>query len=35
MKKFFNAVKFFFTEYPNNENEILIKMEGNDKYLYL
>ena len=35
MNKFLDAVKFFFTQYPHNENEILIKMDGNDKYLYL
>ncbi len=25
MNKFLNALKFFFTQYPDNENEILIK----------
>ncbi len=25
MNKFLNAVKFFLTQYPNNEDQILIK----------
>ncbi len=25
MNKFLDAVKFFFTQYPDNENEVLIK----------
>lgn len=25
MNKFLNAIKFFLTQYPDNENEVLIK----------
>lgn len=35
MNKFFNALKYFFTEEPNNEDQILIKAEGKEKYLYM
>ncbi len=35
MSKIFNALKFFFTEMPDNEDQVLIKMEGKDKYLYI
>lgn len=29
------SLQYFFTEYPNNEDEVLIHMEGKDKYLYI
>lgn len=32
--KIFSALKYFFTEYPDNEDEVLIPMKGNDIYKY-
>lgn len=28
MNKFLNAIKFFLTQYPDNESEVLIKEKG-------
>ncbi len=35
MSKIMNALKFFFTEMPDNKDEILLDTEGKNKYLYL
>lgn len=34
MSKIFNNLKFFFTGMPDNKDQILLKTEGKDKYLY-
>lgn len=35
MSALYFALRRFFTEYPDNQDEVLIQMEGNDIYLYI
>lgn len=35
MSALYHALRRFFTEYPDNTDEVLIQMEGKDIYMYI